>query len=486
VLTALGAATSRLRGKLGESLASIQRFDVPLPRATTASLDALHSYALALDEGRVVTRPEAIPHLRRAIELDPNFALAQASLSGVYANTGRFAEAPAFSRRAFELRDRVSERERFFISWRYYVDATQSWDKALQLAAAWTSTYPREAMAFNSLGIASGAFGQHEDAIAAFRDAMRLDPRFAAPYGNVAGSLMALNRFDEARAALDEAVRRGVKLIGLHHIGYWLAFIKHDAAGMKQELDLAARASDAPWTSILQARTAAFGGRFDAAHELYERAVGDAQRLNLRALAGQWTAEDAELHALAEACAPARTRAAAAVALGRDNFTLERASRALALCDASDQLSDYSSELTDRYGEATLTTRVQLPVVAAAAAVRRRDARRAIDLLDPVRAYDHAPASEGWPAYLRGLAHLQLNDGAAAAAQFQDLIDHRGAVPASPLFALAHLGLARATALSGRMDEARRAYETLLELWRDADPELPSISAGRRELSRLR
>ena len=205
VLTSLGTATSRLREKLGESLASIQKFDVPLPRATTASLEALHAYSLALDQGRVNLRLEAIPHLKRAIELDPDFAMAQALLSGVYANTGQRTEAPAFSRRAFELRDRVSERERFFISWRYYIDAAQAWDKALELAQAWTTTYPREAFAFNSLGIASGTFGQHEQAIAAFREAIRLDPRFVPPHGNLVGSLIALNRFPEAKASLREA-----------------------------------------------------------------------------------------------------------------------------------------------------------------------------------------------------------------------------------------------------------------------------------------
>ena len=150
VLTSLGAATSRLREKLGESLASVQKFDVPLPRATTPSLDALHAYSLALYEGREVPRLEAIPHLKRAIELDPTFAMAHALLSAVYANTGQSALAPAFSRKAFELRDRVSERERFFISWRYYRDAIQAWDKALELARSWTATYPREAFAFNA------------------------------------------------------------------------------------------------------------------------------------------------------------------------------------------------------------------------------------------------------------------------------------------------------------------------------------------------
>ena len=164
VLTSLGATASRLRGKLGESLASIQKFDVPLPRATTPSLEALHAYSLALDEGRFTPRAEAIPHLKRAIEIDPTFAMAHAVLSAVYYNTGHSALAPAFSARAFELRNRVSERERFFISWRYYLDAIQAWDQALALAESWTASYPREAFAFNSLGLASAAFGQHERA----------------------------------------------------------------------------------------------------------------------------------------------------------------------------------------------------------------------------------------------------------------------------------------------------------------------------------
>src|SRR6185436_10763674 len=160
VLTSLGAATSRLREKLGESLASIQKFDTPLPRATTPSLDALHAYSLALYEGREVPRLEAIPHLKRAIELDPSFAMAQAQLSAVYANTGQSALAPAYSRKAFELRDRVSERERFFISWRYDREAVQAWDQALELARSWTAAYPGEAFAFKSLGTAQLRLGR--------------------------------------------------------------------------------------------------------------------------------------------------------------------------------------------------------------------------------------------------------------------------------------------------------------------------------------
>ena len=177
VLTSLGTAASQLREKLGESLASIEKFDVPLPRATTSSLDALHAYSLALDRRAAECRGSKRFHIsKRAIELDPDFAMAHAQLSGVYTNTGQSALAPSFSRRAFELRDRVSERERFFISWRYYRDAAQAWDKALELARSWTTTYPREAFAFNSLGSALPAPRPVRTAVEPFREAIRLDP----------------------------------------------------------------------------------------------------------------------------------------------------------------------------------------------------------------------------------------------------------------------------------------------------------------------
>ncbi|MEQ1912180.1 MAG: serine/threonine-protein kinase, partial [Vicinamibacterales bacterium] len=206
VLSALGRASSTLRQKLGESVSSTQKFDVALPKATTSSLEALQAYSLALEGGRWMTvKREGIPHLMRAIELDPEFALAQAALSGVYANTGQSGLAPEFARRAFELRDRVSERERFFISWRYYRDATQAQDKALELARTWMVTYPREMFAFNSFGLASSTLGRHEQAIEPFRRAIALDPTYFAPYDNLAAMMLTLGRFDDAQAVLQEA-----------------------------------------------------------------------------------------------------------------------------------------------------------------------------------------------------------------------------------------------------------------------------------------
>jgi len=481
VLDSLGTATAKLRERLGESLASIQKFDVQLPRATTASLEALHAYSLALDQGRVIPRVEAIPHLKRAIELDPDFALAHALLSGVYANTGRFDEAPALSRKAFELRDRVSERERYFISWRYYVDAEQAWDKALDLARSWTATYPREAFAFNSLALASGALGQHTRAVDALVEAIRLDPRFVPPHGNLAGMLIAINRFADARSRVAEAGQLGIDFISVRRMAYTLAFIENDRPAMARELALMSGTADAVWGTVWEARTAAFAGRFHEAHEDYQRAVQIAVRDGLRELAAQWTMEDAESHAIAGSCSDARRHVAAGLELGRGNFTLERAARTLALCGDADGVTRLSSELRQRFPAATLTTGLHVPVAAAALALRRAEPAQALALLDAVKPYEHAPAAELWPVALRAQAYLDMKDGPAAAAAYQTILDHRGEAPTSPLYPLAYLGVARAASLGGEAVRARDASDRFLSLWNNADPGLDAVDDARQK-----
>ena len=481
VLTALGDAASRLRASLGDALATVERFDAPLARATTPSLNALHSYSRALDAGRLNPRPEAVPHLTHALELDPDFAMAHALLSGVYANTGRFADAPAHARRAFELRDRVSERERFFISWRYYLDAVQAWDAALALATSWTTTYPREAFAFNSLGLASAAFGNHERAVDAFREAIRLDPRFVPPHGNLAGSLFALNRFDESKAAVDEAARRGIETTGIRRVRFLLSRMGVEPAAA----DGSAPTTDPLWTPAWEARAAASAGLVADAHTLYTRAIDGALAGNLRDLAAQWTMEDAELSAVATQCDDARRRVAEGLELGRDSFTLERASRTLALCGDTAGVSSLSAELAKRFAEATLTRSVQIPVAAAALSLSRNENDRVVELLEPVRPYDHTPSAEFWSKYLRAEALRRSGDAKAAAEQFQAIVDHRGEAPLSPLFALAHLGLARASAAAGNPATARAAYERFFGLWAGAEG-LSAVAVARREYALLR
>ena len=485
VLTSLGAASTRLRERLGESLSSVQKFDAPLPRATTPSLDALHAYSLALSDGREVPRLESIPQLKRAIELDPTFAMAHAQLSAVYANTGQSTLAPAYSRRAFELRDRVSERERFFISWRYYRDAVQAWDKGLELARAWTAAYPREAFAFNSLGAALIRFGDFDASVEPFRQAIRLDPNFVPAYGNLSASLLALNRLTEARTVLQDAAAKRLDFPGARRLSYLLAFVQGDSAMMTRELEASLGVGETNAAIGWQGQASAFEGRVRKAHDEFARGIQMSRQANFTEVAAQLTIEDAEVHAITGQCSEARTEATAGLAMSRDNGTLEHASRAFALCGAENEALELSGELARRFPDAIFTNRIAIPLTAAAVALGRGNAGRALELLEPVRRFDHAPSAEFWPAYLRGQAYLQLKNGQAAAAEFRNIVTHRGEVPASMLYPLSHLGLARAFALSHDTDNARKSYEQFLTLWKSADAGLRAVTEARSEHAAL-
>jgi predicted Zn-dependent protease len=226
-------------------------------------------------------------------------------------------------------------------------------------------------------------------------------------------------------------------------------------------------------------------GHVTEAHEQFRRGIQMSRQGNFQEVAAALTVEDAETHAIVGQCGEARSEVATGIALSRDNNTLERASRALALCGAEREVSFITSELAQRFPEATLTIHVSLPVTAAALAIQRGEPVRGLELLEPVRGYDHAPSSEFWPAYLRGQAHLQLKDGRAAAVEFRRILEHRGEVPESLLYPLAHLGLARAAALDNDTAMARKAYEDFLALWHEADPNLHQLQEARREHSRL-
>jgi len=485
VLTSLGVATSKLRERLGESLASIRKFDAPLPKATTSSLEALQAYSLALSDGREVPRLEAIPHLTRAIELDPSFAMAHAQLSNVYANTDQSALAPKFALKAFELRDRVSERERFFISWRYYRDAEQNLERALDLARSWTATYPREAFAFNALGTVFLRLGQFEQSVEPFQQSIRLDSKFVPAYSNLAATFLALNRYDDARAILRDAADRRLDFIGARRLSYLVAFVQGDSTTMARELTSSVGVSATNAAYGWQARSTAFGGHVDLGHEQFGQGVRLSLQGKFPEVAAQLTVTDAEIHASVGQCAQARAEAAAGVQLNRDTLTLERASRALAICGAASEASSLSNELKQQFPEATLTIRASLPITAAAVALARGEPKRVLELLEPVRPYDHAPSSEFWPAYLRGQAYLQLKDGRAAALEFQSILGHRGEVPTSILYPLAQLGAARAAMLLQDTEKARSGYETFLTFWKDADPDLQPLQDARLEYSRL-
>jgi len=484
VLTALGGATTRLREKLGESLASLQRFDAPLARATTSSLEALQAYSRALTEGREVPRLDSIAPLKRAIELDPTFAMAHAQLSNVYANTGQAALAPAFAEKAFELRDRVSERERFFISWRYFRDATQDNDKALDLARLWTATYPREAFAFNALGIALTRYGDFEQAVEPLRQAIRLDAKFAPAYANLTATLMALGKYDEAQALREQQTDRTLNYFGVRRLAYLLAFTRGDTATMAEELKASVGAGETNAAYGWQAQAVAFYGRVAGAHEQFQQGAQLAAQGNFPQVAAQLRLQDAETHAAVGQCADAQREVAAGLELSRDNLTLERASRALGLCGNADALN-LTNELTKRFPTVSLTNRVAVPVGIAALALTKGDAQAAVDRLEPVKRYDHAPLAEFWSLYLRGLAHLRLKNSIGADEAFRSIVMRRGEVPMSIFIPLSQLGLARSAMLAGNTSAAKEAYQQFFTLWKDADPALKPLQDARAEFARI-
>jgi tetratricopeptide (TPR) repeat protein len=403
------------------------------------------------------------------------------SCQPVYANTYQSALAPEYSKRAFELRDRVSERERFFISWRYYRDAVQAWDKALELARSWTAAYPREAFAFNSLGAALIRFGDFEASVEPFQQAIRLDPKFVPAYGNLAASLLALNRLTEARAVLQDAAAKQLDFAGARRLSYLLAFVQGDSSTMTRELDASLGVGETNAAFGWRAQASAFAGRVRQAHDEFAQGIETLRRGNFNEIAAQLSNEDAEAHAIVGQCSEARTEVSAGLALSRDNGTLEHASRVLALCGAEREALELSSELAKAFPEAVFTNRLQIPLTAAAVALQRGDAARTIELLEPVRRYDHVPSAEFWPAYLRGQAYLRLKNGPAAAAEFRNIIAHRGEVPTSMLYPLSHLGLARALELSQDTATARQTYEQFLALWKNADAGLRAVSEARSE-----
>jgi hypothetical protein len=297
---------------------------------------------------------------------------------------------------------------------------------------------------------------------------------------------MALDRWRDVTESVRRAAALRPDLVSLRRFAYLAALVAGDAAAMSRELQEARRLPDAVMASDWEARAAAFAGRVQLAHERYRRAVEAATQAQLDEIAAQWSAGDAETHALVGQCAETRGETAAALALSRDNFTLERSGRALALCGARAEVSKLSGELVDRFPEATLTHRVQVPVMAAALALHGGDAARAIALLEPVAPYDRARGAEFWPSYLRGRANLASRNGAAAAKAFDSILSHRGEAPDSPVYVMARLGAARAAAMNGDTSKARQAYSDFLAAWADADPTLQPLQDARAERAALR
>jgi serine/threonine protein kinase/tetratricopeptide (TPR) repeat protein len=488
VLGALGQAAEDIRGKLGESLASIQKFNTPIGEATTSSLEALKAYSLGLQARANKGEETAAPLFKQAISLDPNFAMAYATLGQVETNMGERSVGAEYTKKAYALRDRASEAEKFYIDSHYYDNVTGDVDQGIQVYQLWTQTYPRDAIPWNNLGVSYSLLGQWDKSLPAVRQANQLDQDDSISFVALAGSYVGLGRFDEAKATLDQAITRKLDVPNLHQMLYLLAFVQNDPSTMDRELSIfASKGLTAEALSfVLAAQTEAYSGRIEKARGSLERArtayaglhrdEPAAQALNGLAIIGAEVGDDAG----------ARRNAVAALAVNSASLRV-RTDAAYVFARAGDasRAESIAAEVAKDHPSNTLTNGFDLPTIHAAIEIGRNNPAKAVEILQRAVPYDLANQRRMLSTYQRGRAYLALHKGTEAAAEFQKIADHPGVVTNSITGALAKLGLARAYALEGDIAKARVAYQDFFALWKDADPTVPILTAAKSEYGKL-
>jgi serine/threonine protein kinase/tetratricopeptide (TPR) repeat protein len=483
VLKALDRAASSLRRKLGESLGSVQRFTTPLEEATTSSLEALEAFSLGQAEHRKLAEDKAMPHLKRSIELDPNFAMAYATLGVVYGNLSEREQASDCLKKAFELKERASEREKLYISAHYYEVVTGQIDKAIEVYESWKETYPRDTVPRDNVALRYGVIGQYDKALANASEAMRLDAKDRFAYQNVAGAYEKLDRYDEAKAIAEQAIAQNVGSEGIHSVLYDIAFIRGDAAGMQREIAWAAGNQEEGYGLFLAAQAEYALGKMQRAHETVTRAANLLERQGLKEAAANARAGEIVLEAALGNIQEAHQKATEALTSPVDRDTKMTLATALALCGDTNRAQKLIDELAKDSPLDTLLNNLSIPIVRAIIEIQHNNPTRAITLLEPASPYD---LTDYGPMYVRGEAFRRAQEGAKAAAEYQKILDHRGIEPLSPVYALARLGLGRAYALQGETTKARTAYQDFLALWKDADPDIPILKQAKEEYEKLR
>jgi len=482
VLDAIGKASSQIREKLGESLTTVQRFDTPLAQATTPSLEALKAYSLGLSKYGKGDPSGAIPLFRLAIELDPEFAMAHLHLGQSYMNLQQFAFGRERIRRAFALRGRASEREKFNLVAVYHQSVTLDLDQTIQNSELWEQSYPRDFTPHRTLGFEYGVLGKHERSAEEFRKAQELDPDQAIPYAGIMANDMNMDRLEEAKAVFEKAKSHNVQAGELvEGERYRLAFLEGDREEMEK---LVAAMSSEPGFEMAalfeQSRTAAYFGHLRAARELSGQMKERALREKDVATAADVESDEAYREVLFGNTAEARIHVAEAVNLGGEPPT------ALVLASDAALAGKLVDSIESQSPPGGYVYKVRIPELRGAIEFKRDNPTRALNLLAPLTTYD-----AGWYdlymfAYVRGEAYLLAHRGAEAAAEFQKIIDHRGIVSNYPWGAVARLELARAYALQGDTTKACSAYQDFFTLWKDADPDIPILKQAKLEYAKLR
>ena len=488
VLKSLDKAATDLRQKLGESLASVQQFTTPLELATTSSLAALKQFSLGQELHNHMDESPAISELKRAVDLDPNFAMSYAVLGVVNSNVGNNKAAMQYLTKAYELRGRASEPEKLYISGHYYDLVTGDLDKSVDLYQQWIRTYPRDVRPVDNLSLAYSRLGDHEKALATAVEATRVDPQDFFSYQNQIAGYMALNRIDEAKSVAQNAIAQKHASFTTRLYLIYLAAMQHDDAPMKEQLVWVA---GKPTEAFMVQRLASYQnsmGKVKLADETYKQG----SELALKSGLTEMPINMMSLKALhnAEYGFTVQTRQNADEALKLSDSRNVRANVAVAYAFIGDtaESKKLADQLSSEHPSNTLLQNFEIPSARALLFIRQNKSAEAITLLEPTRKHELGntlAAGSYLTMYVRGLAYLQLRDGVKAAAEFQRILDHPGVNPLSPLLPLSQLNLARAYAVQSDSAKAHTNYQDFLAYWKDADPDIPALVAAKSEYAKL-
>jgi eukaryotic-like serine/threonine-protein kinase len=492
VLKALGDAATRLRAKLGESLASVQKYDAPQASVTTPSLEALQAYTLGNHTTDVVNDyAAAIPLFERAISLDPNFAMAYLRLAQSYQPLSQLTRCAENARKAYELRDRTSTSEKLAISSFYEMMVTGNLEVARTSYQAWEQTYPRDAEPPMYLWIIYTLMGDYEKALAAALQAWKINPASGNNYVNLAYSYQWVGELQQAKATVQDSRAHNIDSPWLPLLLYNVDFLQHDAAGMdRQVVDATGKPGVDDQILFLQSETAAYNGEFAKSRDLTRRAADSALRTDEKEAAAEYQAHASVRDALVGNIDVAKKEVQAALALSNSWEAESLSAITFGLVGDSTQSERLAADLSKRFPENTTVQFLYLPMARAAITLHSGDATRSIEALAASAPYELAETNFAftfslYPVYLRGQADLAAKQGTAAFAEFQKIVDHSSVIGNEPIGALAHLGLARTYALLGDSVKAKTAYQDFLQLWKNADPDVPILKQAKPEFAKL-
>jgi tetratricopeptide (TPR) repeat protein len=486
VLSSLGTAASTLRKKLGESLSSIKQYDVAIEQATTSSLEALKAYAMGNDERNKGRVREALAFYQRAVDLDPNFAMAYARIAVFYGNQSQFESAKDYVQKAYDLRDRVSEREKLYITEKYYNYVTGEMDKAIETLQTWAKLYPTDFIPHNNLALNYLYFGRYDEALKEALEAVRLSPNNVSARENLIGSFLGLERIDEAEQAANELLKNNPDYLGGHYHSYVFAFMRGDQARMKQETEWVRGKLDEPELVSNLAWAETFSGRYKKGEELAKQSSDMFLSQGAKENAANTLITLSQTQSVVGKCQLAKENVQRALTIFKGRMSMSGGATTLAACGDLSKSQTLMDEVVKEYPKDLPVTMISAPFIKALIEKDRGNLDQAIQYLESIRRYDLGIIAGLANNYGRGLVLLDQKKANEATVEFKKILEHRAIDFFSPVHALTQLQLARAAAASGDMTSSKKYYQDFFVAWRDADQDLPALVEAKKEYAEMK